>query len=298
MFLKEALLLLAGLAAGSTVAAGVYAFLVVIGVYPRLIGKTATATKGKIFLYETIIALGGLFGNVVDLFTEKVKQLTGSFLRIAWPAAMPEAELWQKAAEGGGRTGAGAGFLVMLGNVSEQLLLAAAGLSCGIFVGCLVMSLAETLKALPVLSRRLRLAVGLPYLLLAIAAGKNVLMAGISGGLSCLAAQISTNCLVQTGMEEKTAALWTMLGLILLSVILTGANVFQKLARVFGAGVLVPITGFANSVASPALEYKAEGQVFGVGCKIFTIAGPVILYGILSSWGLGVVYWGWMMLTQ
>ena len=66
----------------------------------------------------------------------------------------------------------------------------------------------------------------------------------------------------------------------------------------FGAGVLVPITGFANSVASPALEYKAEGQVFGVGCKIFTIAGPVILYGILSSWGLGVVYWGWMMLTQ
>ena len=62
--------------------------------------------------------------------------------------------------------------------------------------------------------------------------------------------------------------------------------------------VLVPITGFANSVASPALEYKAEGQVFGVGCKIFTIAGPVILYGILSSWGLGVVYWGWMMLTQ
>ena len=116
---------------------------------------------------------------------------------------------------------------------------------------------------------------------------KNVLMAGISGGLICLAAQISTNCLVQTGM-----------GLILLSVILTGANVFQRLARVFGAGVLVPITGFANSVASPALEYKAEGQVFGVGCKIFTIAGPVILYGILSSWGLGVVYWGWMMLTQ
>ena len=141
MFLKEALLLLAGLAAGSTVAAGVYAFLVVIGVYPRLIGKTATASKG-------------------------------SFLRIAWSAAMPEAGVWQKAAEGGGRTGVGAGFLVMLGNVSGQLLLAAAGLSCGIFVGCLVMSLAETLKALPVLSRRLRLAVGLPYLLLAIAAGK------------------------------------------------------------------------------------------------------------------------------
>ena len=79
--------------------------------------------------------------------------------------------------------------------------------------------------------------------------------------------------------------------LIFLSVLLTGLNVFQKLARFCGAGVLVPITGFANSVASPALEYKAEGQVFGIGCKIFTIAGPVILYGILSSWVLGVIYW-------
>ena len=82
-----------------------------------------------------------------------------------------------------------------------------------------------------------------------------------------------------------------MLGLILLSVILTGANVFQKLARVFGAGVLVPITGFANSVAAPAIEYKKEGQVMGIGCKIFTIAGPVILYGIFTSWVLGLFYW-------
>lgn len=89
---------------------------------------------------------------------------------------------------------------------------------------------------------------------------KNVLMASISGGLICLAAQISTNCLVQTGMEEKTAALWTMLGLILLSVILTGANVFQKLARVFGAGVLVPITGFANSVASRRWNTRRKGR--------------------------------------
>lgn len=127
---------------------------------------------------------------------------------------------------------------------------------------------------------------------------KNVLMAGISGGLICLAAQISTNCLVQTGMEEKTAALWTMLGLILLSVILTGANVFQRLARVFGAGVLVPITGFANSVASPALEY--QGGRTGVWCRMQNIynRGSGDPVWILSSWGLGVVYWGWMMLTQ
>lgn len=92
-------------------------------------------------------------------------------------------------------------------------------------------------------------------------------------------------------MEKEEAGTWTLLILVFLSALLTGANIFQKLARIFGAGVLVPITGFANSVASPALEYKAEGQVFGIGCKIFTIAGPVILYGILVSWGLGVLYW-------
>lgn len=68
-------------------------------------------------------------------------------------------------------------------------------------------------------------------------------------------------------------------------------NLYSKIGRFGGAGSLVPITGFANSVASSAIEYKAEGQVFGIGCKIFTIAGPVILYGILSSWILGVIYY-------
>ena len=65
----------------------------------------------------------------------------------------------------------------------------------------------------------------------------------------------------------------------------------DDIARRAGAGTLVPITGFANSVAAPAIEYKAEGQVFGIGCKIFTIAGPVILYGIMSSWAAGVIYY-------
>jgi stage V sporulation protein AC len=78
---------------------------------------------------------------------------------------------------------------------------------------------------------------------------------------------------------------------VLLSVLLTGFGLFQKIAKWGGAGALVPITGFANSVAAPAIEYKAEGQVFGIGCKIFTIAGPVILYGIFTSWVLGVIYW-------
>ena len=66
---------------------------------------------------------------------------------------------------------------------------------------------------------------------------------------------------------------------------------FQPLAKFGGAGTLVPITGFANSVAAPAIEYKKEGQVMGIGCKIFTIAGPVILYGIFTSWVLGLFYW-------
>ena len=84
---------------------------------------------------------------------------------------------------------------------------------------------------------------------------------------------------------------WCSLILILLSVILTGFNIYPKIGKFGGAGALVPITGFANSVAASAIEFQAEGQVFGIGCKIFTIAGPVILYGIMSSWILGVIYY-------
>ena len=79
--------------------------------------------------------------------------------------------------------------------------------------------------------------------------------------------------------------------MILCSVVLTAFHQYVKIVKWGGAGALVPITGFANSVASTAIEFKREGQVFGVGCKIFTIAGPVILYGLVTSWGLGLVYW-------
>lgn len=118
---------------------------------------------------------------------------------------------------------------------------------------------------------------------------KNVLAAFLTGGLICTLGQILLNLFKENGLEKDAAAAWTLLILILLSVVLTGLNIFQKIACFGGAGVLVPITGFANSVAAPAIEYKAEGQVFGVGCKIFTIAGPVILYGVLVSWALGVL---------
>ena len=87
------------------------------------------------------------------------------------------------------------------------------------------------------------------------------------------------------------ASSWTTLSLIAASVILTGFNLYPKIVKFGGAGALVPITGFANSVTAPAIEYKAEGQVFGIGCQIFRIAGPVILYGIFSSWCLGLIYW-------
>jgi len=120
---------------------------------------------------------------------------------------------------------------------------------------------------------------------------KNVIAAFFTGGLICTLGQMLMNCFKMNGIEQEAAGIWTLMSLIFLSVLLTGLNLFQKIAKFGGAGVLVPITGFANSVASPALEYKVEGQVFGVGCKIFTIAGPVILYGVLASWGLGVVYW-------
>ena len=118
---------------------------------------------------------------------------------------------------------------------------------------------------------------------------KNELTAFVTGGAICTIGQILLNLFKENGLEKDAAAAWTLLILILLSVILTGLNIFQKIAKFGGAGALVPITGFANSVAAPAIEYKAEGQVFGVGCKIFTIAGPVILYGVLVSWALGVI---------
>lgn len=87
------------------------------------------------------------------------------------------------------------------------------------------------------------------------------------------------------------ASTWCSILLVLLSVLLTGFNIYPSIAKWGGAGALVPITGFANGIASSAIEYKKEGQVFGIGSKIFTIAGPVILYGVFTSWILGLIYW-------
>ena len=121
---------------------------------------------------------------------------------------------------------------------------------------------------------------------------KDMGWAFVVGGTICALGE-GFNQILQAfwGIEEKEAAVWAMIGLIAVSAVLTGCNIYQKLVKVAGAGALVPITGFANSIAAPAVEFHAEGEVFGVGVKIFTIAGPVILYGTLASWVLGLVWW-------
>ena len=113
----------------------------------------------------------------------------------------------------------------------------------------------------------------------------------ITGGIICTIGQFILNTAKNMGLDQETAGSWCSLILILISIVLTGLNVYPSIANWGGAGALVPITGFANGVAAPAIEFQKEGQVFGIGCKIFTIAGPVILYGILSSWVLGLGYW-------
>ncbi|MBQ2283159.1 MAG: SpoVA/SpoVAEb family sporulation membrane protein [Agathobacter sp.] len=122
--------------------------------------------------------------------------------------------------------------------------------------------------------------------------GANMAKAFVLGGIICLIGQIITNTAMQQfGLDKDHAASWCSIILVLLSVLLTSMNIYPSFANWGGAGALVPITGFANGVCSTALEWKVEGQVFGTGCKIFTIAGPVILYGIFSSWVLGFIYW-------
>lgn len=111
------------------------------------------------------------------------------------------------------------------------------------------------------------------------------------GGIICTIGQVFTNFYSSLGLEKEDAAAYTTISLILLAVLLTGFDFFSKITKAGGAGSLVPITGFANSVAAPAIEFGVEGEVYGKGCKIFTIAGPVILFGIFSSWVLGLIYW-------
>ena len=119
---------------------------------------------------------------------------------------------------------------------------------------------------------------------------KNTFRAFLVGGSICVLGELLGELYAYLGADEETKGTLVSVTLIFIAVLLTGLDVFDNVAKFAGAGTLVPITGFANSVVAPAIDTKAEGWVLGVGAKIFTIAGPVILYGTLSSVIYGVIY--------
>ena len=120
---------------------------------------------------------------------------------------------------------------------------------------------------------------------------KNCLRAFWTGGLICVIGQLLTELFLTLGMNEKSASTSTTVALIFAAALLTGIGIFDRIARYAGAGTLVPVTGFANSVVSPAIDTKSEGLILGVGAKIFTVAGPVLLYATLSGAVYGVIYY-------
>ena len=113
----------------------------------------------------------------------------------------------------------------------------------------------------------------------------------VSGGIICTIGQLLLNLYTGMDISEKDAALWVSITLIGLSALLTALGIYEKLGKFCGAGTIVPITGFANSVVSPAIEFKKEGMVFGMAAKMFIVAGPVIVYGTLTSMLVGFVYY-------
>jgi len=119
---------------------------------------------------------------------------------------------------------------------------------------------------------------------------KNCIKAFLSGGIICTLGQALLNLYIYLGLSQDDASSVVAISLIFISALLTGLDIYPKIAKHAGAGTLVPITGFANSVAAPALEAKTEGYVLGVGAKVFTIAGPVILYGVIASMVAGIIY--------
>lgn len=119
----------------------------------------------------------------------------------------------------------------------------------------------------------------------------NMLKAFLIGGIICLIGQGIFELFKAVGVSEDDVGTCVSVSLVFFSAVLTGTGLYPKIAKHGGAGTLVPITGFANAVVSPAVEFKTEGFILGVGAKIFTIAGPVILYGTVASVVYGVIYW-------
>ena len=120
---------------------------------------------------------------------------------------------------------------------------------------------------------------------------KDCLNAFWIGGLICVLGQLVMNGYMALGLEKKDASTAVSMSLVALSALLTGLSLYDNIAKHAGAGTLVPITGFANAISSAAIEFKTEGFILGVGAKMFTIAGPVIVYGVSASVVYGVIYW-------
>ena len=120
---------------------------------------------------------------------------------------------------------------------------------------------------------------------------KNFILAYVIGGTICVIGQLLRDLYEYIGIPEDIVKMLIPVSLIFLASLLTGLKIFHKIARFAGAGTLVPITGFSNAVTSPAIEFKNEGWILGVGAKIFTIAGPVIAYGTVASVLYGIIYW-------
>ena len=119
---------------------------------------------------------------------------------------------------------------------------------------------------------------------------KDMINAFLIGGLICTIGQFFTELFVNMGIGKEPAGIFTSITLVFISALLTSLNVYDKIAKIAGAGTLVPITGFANAVVSPAMEFKNEGYIMGVGANMFKIAGPVIAYGVIASVVAGIVY--------
>jgi len=120
---------------------------------------------------------------------------------------------------------------------------------------------------------------------------RNSAKAFFIGGALCAASLWLENRLIAAGLSDKTAAVYVVIILVMLAQLLTGLGCFDSIGKFAGAGVIVPITGFANSMVAPAIEYKKEGIILGVGAKLFSLAGPVLVSGITASMLIGVIYW-------
>ena len=121
--------------------------------------------------------------------------------------------------------------------------------------------------------------------------GKDCLGAFLVGGVICTIGQFFINYYTRIGLDQESAGTAASMSLVVISAVLTGLSLYDNIAKFAGAGTLVPITGFANAISAPAVEFKTEGYILGVGAKMFTIAGPVIVYGLFASVVYGLIYW-------